>query len=169
MITRLNVLMCLAATIAGAQSFTGRIVGTVTDSTGAVVAGAQVKATDVATNRTQSATTNETGNYGLTELRRGEYAIEVSSAGFKQFVRRGIQLSIGQQARVDVRLEVGAVSESVEVVADAGLLETVDSVLGKVVDNKRITELPLNTRNVFSLLYLTPGVTGSVSTTYGTG
>jgi hypothetical protein len=80
-----------------------------------------------------------------------------------------VVLAIGQQARVDVRLEVGAVSESIEVVADASLLETVDSVLGKVVDNRRITELPLNTRNVFSLLYLTPGVTGSVSTTYGTG
>jgi hypothetical protein len=161
--------MLLSAAIAAAQSFTGRIVGTVSDSTGGVIAGAQVKATEVATNRTQIATTNETGNYSISEVPRGEYSIEVVAPGFKQFVRRGIQLSIGQQARVDVRLEVGAVSESVEVVADAGLLETVDSVLGKVVDNKRITELPLNSRNVFSLLYLTPGVTGSVSTTYGTG
>lgn len=168
-LVRLAAVGYLTTGIVGAQSFTGRIVGTVTDSTGSVVTGAQVKATDVATNRTQLATTNETGNYGLNELPRGEYLIEVSSAGFKQFVRRGIQLSIGQQARVDVVLEVGTVSESVEVTADAGLLETVDSVLGKVVDNKRITELPLNTRNVFSLLYLTPGVTGSVSTTYGTG
>jgi hypothetical protein len=162
-------LLLAVPTSAWAQSFTGRIVGTVTDSTGGIVVGAMVKATEVATNRTQSATSNEAGNYALSEVPRGEYMIDVTAPGFKQFVRRGILLSIGQQARVDVRLEVGAVSESVEVVADAGLLETVDSVLGKVVDNKRITELPLNTRNVFSLLYLTPGVTGSVSTTYGTG
>lgn len=168
MFTRISLLL-LSAAIASAQSFTGRIVGSVTDSTGGVVANAQVTATEVATNRVITATTNETGNYAINEIPRGEYTIEVSSPGFKQLTRRGIQLSIGQQARVDIRLEVGSVSESVEVTADASLLETVDSVLGKVVDNRRITELPLNSRNVFSLLYLTPGVTGSVSTTYSTG
>ncbi|MBM3724873.1 MAG: hypothetical protein FJW40_05565 [Acidobacteria bacterium] len=161
--------MMLAAGMAWGQSFTGRILGTVTDASGGAVAGAQVKAVDASTNHTQTATTNETGNYFLNEVPRGEYSVEVSSTGFKQFLRRGIQLNVGQQARVDVRLEVGSVTESVEVVADASLLETVDSVLGKVVDNKRITELPLNTRNVFSLLFLTPGVTGSVSNTYSTG
>jgi hypothetical protein len=169
MFTRIAYLLSLAASIAAAQSFTGRIVGTVTDSTGAVIAGAEVKALETATNRTLVTTTNATGNYSLNEVPRGEYVVEVAAAGFKHFVRKGVSLAIGQQARVDVSLEIGAVSESVEVVADASLLETVDSVLGKVVDNRRITELPLNTRNVFSLLYLTPGVTGSVSTTYSTG
>ena len=151
------------------QSFTGRIVGAITDPSGGVVAGAEVRISNVATGWSATTRSNDDGNYVLTELPRGEYQMEVSSAGFKQFVRRGIQLSIGQQARVDVQLEIGSVAESVEVTADASLLETVDSVLGKVVDNKRIVELPLNTRNVFSLLFLTPGVTGSVSTTYGTG
>jgi hypothetical protein len=151
------------------QSFTGRIVGTVTDPSGGVVAGAEVRISNVATGLSATTRANDDGNYSVTELPRGEYEIEVSSAGFKHFVRRGIQLSIAQQARVDVRLELGSVSESVEVTADASLLETVDSVLGKVVENKRIIDLPLNTRNVYSLLYLTPGVTGSVSTTYGTG
>ena len=155
--------------MAWAQSFTGRIVGTVTDPTGGVVSGAVVKVVQVATNRALETTTNNNGNFSLNELPRGEYQFEVSSPGFKQFVRRGIQLSIGQQARIDAVLELGNVSESVEVTADASVLETVDSVLGKVVDNRRIIELPLNTRNVFSLLYLTPGVTGSISTTYGTG
>jgi hypothetical protein len=162
-------LFCLTAAMAFSQSFTGRIVGTVTDSSGAVVPNAEVKAIDQATNRTFAAVTNADGNYAINEAPRGEYSVEVGATGFKRFARKGIQLAIGQQARVDVRLEVGAVSESVEVVADASLLETVDSVLGKVVDNKRIVELPLNTRNVFSLLYLTPGVTGSVSNTYSTG
>ena len=99
MISRLNLLLLVAAAIAGAQSFTGRIVGTVSDSTGGVVPGAQVKATDVATNRTQTATANETGNYALSEMPRGEYLIEVSAPGFKQFVRRGIQLSVVGQFR----------------------------------------------------------------------
>lgn len=154
---------------ASAQSFTGRIVGTVTDAAGGVVVGADVTVVDVDTNRSVKTATNDVGNYVVSELMRGNYQIEVASPGFKHFVRRGIQLSVGQQTRIDVRLELGNVAESIEVVADASLLETVDSVLGKVVDNKRIIELPLNTRNVFSLLYLTPGVTGSVSTTYGTG
>jgi hypothetical protein len=153
----------------GAQSFTGRIVGTVTDSSGGVIAGASVTAVQVGTNRTTQTTTNADGNFSLNELPRGEYRLEVNSPGFKQFVQRGVTLSVGQQARVDIALEVGNVAEAVEVVADASVLETVDSTLGKVVDNNRIVGLPLNTRNVFSLLYLTPGVTGSVSTTYGTG
>ncbi|MDX1980482.1 MAG: TonB-dependent receptor, partial [Bryobacteraceae bacterium] len=169
MTARTILLLCTTAALAAAQSFTGRIVGTVTDSSGGVIAAAEIKAIEVATNRTLLTTSNADGNYGFNEVPRGEYTVEVSATGFKHFLRRGIQLAIGQQARVDVRLDVGAVSESVEVVADASLLETVDSVLGKVVDNKRITELPLNTRNVFSLLYLTPGVTGSVSNTYSTG
>jgi len=133
-----------------AQSFTARIVGTITDPQGAVIAGAEVKAIDAGTARTLTTTSNADGNYSINEAPRGEYSIEVSAAGFKHFSRRGIILNVGQQARVDVRLDVGSVSETVEVVADASLLETVNSTLGKVVDNKRITELPLNTRNVFS-------------------
>jgi len=159
----------LAATVAGAQSFTGRIVGTITDGTGAVIAGAQVKATETGTNRVANALSNADGNYSFNELPRGEYTVEAAATGFKNAVLKNIALAIGQQARLDIRLEVGSVAESVEVQANASLLETVDSTVGKVVDNKRITELPLNSRNVFSLLYLTPGVTGSVSSTYSTG
>jgi hypothetical protein len=169
MLVRIAVLLGFAVMTAGAQSFTGRIVGSVIDSTGGLIAGAQIKATEVATNRTAATATNPDGNFSFNELPRGEYLLEISAPGFKSSLRKGIQLAIGQQARVDVRMEVGSVTESVEVVADASLLETVDSVVGKVVDNKRITELPLNSRNVFSLLYLTPGVTGSVSSTYSTG
>ena len=168
MFLKLSLALLAAVSFANAQSFTGRIVGTVTDPSGAVVAAA-VKVTDIATSRVLTASANADGNYSLNEVPRGEYIIEVSAAGFKQFVRRGVVLSIGQQARIDVRLDVGSLAETVEVREAASLLETVDSVLGKVVDNKRITELPLNSRNVFSLLFLTPGVTGSVSSTYSTG
>jgi len=151
------------------QSFTGRILSTVIDPAGAVIPAASVRVTSLDTNRTVEVQTNDVGNYAVSNLERGEYQIEVSSPGFKRFVRRGIVLEIQQQAKVDVTLEVGEVSESVEVVGAAPLLETADSTLGKVVDNRRIVSLPLNSRNVYSLLYLTPGVTGSVSTTYSTG
>lgn len=169
MTMRLSLFLCLALAMSWAQSFTGRLVGTITDPTGGIVSGATVRVVQPDTNWTLQTQSNADGNYSLNELPRGEYRLEVTSSGFKQFLRRGIQLSVGQQARVDVTLEVGSVSESVEVMADASVLETVDSVLGKVVDNNRIIGLPLNTRNVFSLLYLTPGVTGSISSTYGTG
>jgi hypothetical protein len=112
---RLMSSVLLFAVLSFGQSFTGRIVGTVTDASGAVVAGAEVPVLNVATNWSLTTTSNEDGNYTLTEIPRGEYQVEVSSTGFKQFVRRGIQLSVGQQARVDVRLEVGSVAESVEV------------------------------------------------------
>jgi len=151
------------------QSFTGSILGTVTDPGGAVVPGASVTVTSLDTNRVFEGTTNEVGNYVIANLQRGQYQIEVTSPGFKKFVRRGIVLEMQQQAKVDVVLEVGDVSESIEVIGDAPLLETTDSTVGKVIDNRRIVALPLNSRNVFTLLYLTPGVTGSPSSTYGTG
>ena len=164
----------LATLVVGAlplfcQSFTGRILGTVSDPAGAVIPGAAITVTSLDTNRVFQASTNTVGNYAVSSLERGGYQIEVTAPGFKRFVQRGIVLEMQQQARVDVVLEVGAVSESIEVIADAPLLETTDATLGKVVDNQRIVSLPLNSRNVFSLLYLTPGVTGSASSTYGTG
>lgn len=161
-------LVLFTSSIVLAQSFTGRIVGTVTDPSGGVISGAVVELLEASTNRALETMTNEAGNFSLNELPRGEYQIKVTSPGFKLFVQKGIQLSVAQQARLDVRLEVGNVAESVEVNADVSVLETVDSALGKVVDNRRIVELPLNSRNVYSLLFLTPGVTGGVSSTYGT-
>lgn len=168
MVKFLGLALFLTGPVVTAQSFTGRILGSVTDASGGVVAGASLELTEIATNRTLRTSASQDGYFSFNELPRGEYQLEVSSPGFKQAIRRGILLSVGQQARVDVRLDIGDVAETVEVVADASALETVDSVLGKVVDNRRITELPLNSRNVFSLLFLTPGVTGGVSTTYGT-
>ncbi len=167
--SRFVLILSVSASSLFAQSFTGRILGTVTDPDGAVVPGASIRVTSLDTNRTFEASANEMGNYAVANLERGVYQVEVTAPGFKTFVRRGIVLEIQQQARVDVTLQVGEVSESVEVVGDAPLLETADSTLGKVVDNRRIVSLPLNSRNVFSLLYLTPGVTGSPSSTYGTG
>ncbi len=167
----LSSLLCSMVAAAGlaAQTFTGRILGTVTDPAGGVVPGATVKVIHLGTNHSMTVQTNEVGNYVAPNLERGEYQIEVTAAGFKKFVRRGVVLEIQQQARVDVALEVGDVTQAVEVQAAAPLLETTDSTLGKVVDNRRILTLPLNSRNVYSLLFLTAGVTGSVDSFYSTG
>ncbi|MGH9630556.1 MAG: carboxypeptidase regulatory-like domain-containing protein, partial [Bryobacteraceae bacterium] len=154
---------------ANAQSFTGTISGIVTDRSGGVVPQASITVVNTDTNSRTTAVSNEDGSYIAPQLPRGNYTLEVTAPGFKKSTRSGIVLQVQQQARVDVQLEVGEVGETIEVFADASLLETSDSTLGKVVDNRRIMDLPLDTRNVFSLIYLTPGVSGSVSTTYGTG
>ena len=93
----------------------------------------------------------------------GSYLVEATMPSFKRAVRRGIILEVQQTAVVNLVLEVGAVVETVDVVGDASLLEATTSAVGKVVDNRRILELPLNTRNVYSLVVLTPGITGDIS------
>lgn len=167
----LQALLILAASAPylPAQTFTGRILGTVTDPAGAVIPSATVRITNLGTNHAAVVSTNEVGNYAASNLERGEYQIEITAPGFKKSVQRGIALEIQQQARVDVSLEVGDITQSVEVAAVTPVLETADSTLGKVVDNRRILALPLNSRNVYSLLFLNPGVTGNVDSFYSTG
>ncbi len=149
-----------------AQTATGSIGGTVTDPAGASVPSASVVVSNVATNETIRVQSSNEGNYFAPLLKPGTYRIEVSVAGFKTFQQDGIVLQVQQQARVDVKLDVGDVTESVSVVADAALLESSSSSVGKVVDNKRILDLPLNTRNVYNLIYLTPGVSGGIGNSH---
>ncbi|MBI4910562.1 MAG: TonB-dependent receptor [Acidobacteria bacterium] len=149
------------------QSITGSFTGVVTDPTGAVIPGAEVTITNIGTNVRSVIKTDHGGNYTVPLLPRGEYRMEVSAAGFKRSVQEGLTLQIQQTARVDVQLSVGETAESVLVSAEAVRLETESSALAKVVDNRSIINLPLNTRNVYSLVFLTPGVTGSVGNNYG--
>ncbi|HWR50015.1 MAG TPA: TonB-dependent receptor, partial [Bryobacteraceae bacterium] len=157
-------LMCFAA---AAQSITGSITGVVTDSTGAVIGNADVSVLNTGTNVRSAAKTDSSGNYTIPLLPRGEYKLEVAATGFKHFVQSGIILQVQQTARVDVQMSIGELAESVEVTADAGRLETENATLAKVVDNRAITNLPLNTRNVYNLVFLTPGVSGTVGNSYG--
>ncbi len=159
-------LVGLALNVSG-QSFTGAILGSVKDSSGSGVPGATVTIVNVGTNARTEVRSNDTGDYSAPLLQPGLYRVEASAGGFKKFLQDGITLQIQQQARVDIMLTVGDVSESVSVSADAALLETTSSTIGKVVDNMRIVNLPLNTRNVYSLIFLTPGVAGSVGNNYG--
>src|SRR6185369_15946085 len=161
-VSRVAVSLLFTAAFGWSQTSTGTIIGTVADGTGAVIAAARIAVVNTGTNAKLEVLSNEEGSYTAPLLPPGAYSVTVTAQGFKSFERSGIQLRVQQQARVDIVLQVGGVSESVSVSADAAVVESTASSIGKVVDNKRILELPLNTRNVYSLVNLTPGVTGSI-------
>ena len=128
--------------------------------------GAAVTATNTETNQRVETKSSTDGQYVLTPLPPGPYRLEAGAAGFKRFIRDGIVLQVQQQARVDIHLALGELAEAVTVTADASTIDTTTSTIGKVVSNKAILELPLNSRNVYSLIYLTPGVAGSIGNNY---
>lgn len=146
------------APAAWTQTVSTQILGMVTDSSGAVVAGAKVTAKHIATGDVRNTTSNETGNYVFPLLEIGEYELSCSAAGFKSEVRTGITLQLQQKARYDFILTVGQQMETVEVKASGVLLRTEDATLGSVVEHRRIVELPLNGRNFAQLATLMPGV-----------
>src|SRR3954452_18058600 len=150
------------------QVATAELSGTVTDSTGAAVPNAKVIATNVATNIERSTVTGSTGNYIVPLLQPGDYVLTVEGSGFRKSIQRGITLQINQQAQIDVTLQLGQVSESVEVTAQAPLLQSESSSLGTVVNEKLVNQLPLNGRNFIQLATLSPGVTGVGSAATGT-
>ena len=126
-----------------AQITSATIVGTVRDSSGGVVAHASIQTKAVATNLLRSVVTDGEGNYILTNLPVGEYEVTASASGFKKEVQQGIVLQVRQTARLDIVLQPGSVSEVVNVVGAAPLINTEDGVFGDVIDNRRVVELPL--------------------------
>ncbi len=144
-----------------AQTVTGTILGTVTDSTGARVPGATVRAIDTLTGEARSTNANHDGDYMFPALPVGQYRIETEAGGFKKFVRQGIALNVNQNARVDARLEVGQVTEEILVTGEAPQVDTRQVQVGSLVDSRRVTDLPLNGRNVYSLVSMLPGVSGA--------
>lgn len=133
------------------------IVGTVFDPTRAVVSGATVKLTHLATNAVTEVHTDDRGEYRTPALRIGEYLITVQAEGFKQSNQRGVVLEIGDVRKVDVVLEVGQASETVSVESVAPLLQSSDSTVGDVINNKQIQDLPLNGRDYLQLANLSSG------------
>ncbi len=146
-----------------AQTNTASIRGTASDPTGAVVPGAQVVLVNKGTGVQSSVKTNESGEYLFEFLTAGNYRIEAQVSGFKKFVRENITLDLGRQLRIDVGLEPGEVTETVNVAAQAPLLDTENGALGTVVQNQMVTELPLLNRSPTSLVLLAPGVVNSPS------
>jgi carboxypeptidase family protein/TonB-dependent receptor-like protein len=140
-----------------AQTTTGSIVGTVSDPSGAVIAGATVTVTNQGTSNAVKTITDATGNYVVTPLVVGTYTVAVEAAGFKKSVRSDIPINVQDRVRVDASLEVGAVTDTVEVVAAAPMLQTDTSYLGQVVGSQEIVDLPLNGRYFTRLAVLTAG------------
>jgi outer membrane receptor protein involved in Fe transport len=139
------------------QTSSTEILGLVTDSSGAVVPGAKVTITRTATGESRSAVTNQDGEYTFPLIDIGEYRVHVEMPGFRSQTVTGLRVELQQKARVDFRLEVGALSESVEVAAQSVVLQTEDAAVGQVIENKRVIELPLNGRNITMLAVMTPG------------
>ena len=141
----------------GAQVETARIVGTVTDPSGAVVAQAKVVITNTQTNLVSETSSREDGTYQSVPLRVGEYQVAVEASGFKRTVRSGIVLQIQQTAVVDVVLQVGQLTEEITVEGLAPLLTTTEATQGQVIDNQKIVDLPLNGRDYNQLALLSAG------------
>src|SRR3989442_1339098 len=162
--TRSFVLACslLAAQLGFGQTF-GSISGETRDSSGAIVAGAAVTLVNSGTNATRTVATNDAGEYVFPSLPPGMYTLKIEKTGFKTVVRNQIELQVQLAARVDFELQIGQVSESIEVRADAALLVTDNGTVGTVIENKRIVELPLNGRNYLQLVSLAPNVSTGFS------
>jgi hypothetical protein len=158
--------LCLAAlatvtaavTPVFAQDFRGAITGRVTDTSNAVLPGATVTATNTATNQSTATTVNSDGVYNLLYLAPSRYTVTIELQGFKKQVRENIEVRIGDRLTVDARLEVGALEESITVTADALLLDRSSASQGQVIDEKRISLMPLSDGNPFVLSRLVPGV-----------
>ena len=144
---------------APSQEVTATITGTVTDPTGAAVSGAKVTATDVQRGVPYSTQTNTAGVYDLPRLPVSTYDISVEMTGFQTIVQKGIVLELNQTARVDLKLQLGAVTQTVEVTAAPPLLSTDAMQVGTIINSKINQDLPLATRNYVELTLLAPGVT----------
>src|SRR5450759_2372143 len=141
-----------------AQSITGDLVVNVTDPSGAVVSGAKLELTQVETNVKFEGQSDTLGNFLFSNLKPGLYKLDVTAAGFQKANITGITMSLGQRARVDARLTVGALTETVEVSAAAETLLNAESAsVGQVLNNQAIVELPLNGRNFIQLAQISAG------------
>jgi hypothetical protein len=154
-------IVCLAALSVplAAQDARGTIVGRVTDVTSATIAGADVRATNIATGVASSAKANEAGNYALPYLVPGIYTVTSENVGFQKFIRENVQIRVGETVELNVQMKVGDVTETVDVRAETPLLSTAEASLGQVVDERRVLELPLFSGNAMEFALLAPGTT----------
>lgn len=149
-------LFCAASSLA--QTNEGRILGTVTDSQGKAVVGAKVAVINTGTNISRNLQSNQVGDYVAPNLQPGLYAVTGEAAGFKKVERTGIRLEVGTDARIDLQLVPGAITETVRVTTEAPLIATTNDNIGGTLSNKEINDLPLNGRDYQNLVVLRPGV-----------
>ncbi len=151
----------LSCSVAFGQSFTASVRGTAKDPSGSSIPGASVSITDAERGTTQVTVADLEGRFAITTLPPGQYVLTVEAPGFKKFSSGKLSLAVQQQATVEVRLEVGDLSETLEVSGSAALVNTTIANLGQVIDNQTIVSLPNLGRNPMAFTYLTPGVVGS--------
>lgn len=144
--------------ISYSQEFRATVTGRVMDASGTGIPGAKVTVQNSATNQQSTASTSADGGYTVPFLVPGKYNVTVESPGFKQETRNNIELRVNDKVTLDFAMQIGAVTESVEVIAAPPLLETASASRGAVIDNLRVTDLPLNGRNPINFVNLTPGV-----------
>ena len=154
----LSALVMSLAISAMAQDFRGAIAGRITDTSNAVLPGATVTATHKDTNQATTTVTNHDGAYNLLYLAPGQYTVTAEIPGFKKMARPGIEVRIGDRLTLDIKLELGAVEETITVTSATPLLDLSNASAGQVIDEQRIALLPLSDGNPFVLARLVPGV-----------
>src|SRR5216684_4398876 len=166
---RRSVLSCiLIATVlllslpAFGQSTGGRIIGRVSDSTGAVITGANVTLVNEGTGVSRQTKTDQSGDYAFVEAAPGNYRVEYVLQGFKKDIRTNVTLDVNHVLTLNATMQPGATQETVEVTSEAPLVDTTSTQLGTVVNDRAINQLPLNARDTYQFLQLQPGVTSTV-------
>jgi hypothetical protein len=140
------------------QTYQGRILGSVTDSSGAVISGAKVIITNTATGISRTLTTTAAGDYNAPNLEPGPYTVTAEAPSFKRTQRTGLQLEVAKDVRIDFRLDPGGINETVTVSEEAPVVNTTNDILGGTFSNKAINELPLLGRDFQNLAVLQPGI-----------
>lgn len=153
----------LASRLASAQVTTGTITGIVKDTSGAIIPGASVKVQNTDTSASRTLVSDDSGRYQATQLSLGHYEVDVSLAGYQTATRKGIELTVGATAVVDVTLNVGQLEQSLVVTGDAPLVDTTTSSVGGVIGQTAMAALPLNGRDFTQLTLLVPGVVDTTS------
>src|ERR1035437_3312469 len=158
----LVVFILLSATLLVGQTFRGTVLGSVTDPSGAYVAGATVKVRNAATGIERTTVTSADGSYRVPELPIGSYSVTVSQSGFQTAVTNDVEVNVATERRVDAQLKTGQVTQTVEVSGgELAQIETTSNDLGGVLTSKGVADLPINGRDYTKLIFLNPGVAGS--------
>ena len=155
----LALVMCLAlAALLPAQTTSGRILGRVADSTGAIIGNAKVTIINQGTSISRSVLTNDTGDYNFVEVVPGTYTVTFELSGFKKNVQKGVIVDINQVITLNSTLQIGGAQEIVDVTSEAPQVDTTSTQLGAVINDRSVNELPLNSRDTYQFLQLQPGV-----------
>ncbi len=160
--------ICFSTTPLSAQGTGGRILGRVSDPSGAVLSGTKVLATNDATGVSRESASNDSGDYVFPDLPVGTYTLTFDLTGFKKAVRHAISLDVNQVITLNMTMQLGAAQEVVDVTSEAPLVDTSSTQLGAVVNNRSVNELPLNARDSYQFLQLQPGVQSQLGSSGGT-